>query len=162
MDSPTADAGSDGPSNLVDNPSFEEGLGGCGSGWTVSNSTLTRFPAARTGTWSCEVCPSASDATYFNLEATRAINVSAGSYYAEAWLLAPPDASAAGLTGVQVSLAPSDAGDFLGTQISPSSTWTPSAISVDVLVDGTALVYVHAYFPNGGCVLIDDVGLYRQ
>jgi hypothetical protein len=161
-----ADSGSDATANLLANASFEEGAGGCGTGWAPNAAWLARSTPARGGAAACLLCVTPPDSTYFSVDATIAVPVpAAGSYYAEAWLRAPDDASVAGLTGVQVWFSPADGGSsivFQANEVSPTAAWTASSIGFVVDGPGSLSILVHCYQPNAGCILIDDVGLYRQ
>src|SRR5262249_9070083 len=106
------------------------------------------------------------DTPFAALNLVSWIDVQPGEYYAEAWLRAPPDgATGVGTTGIQLFFHPADGGPVTieqGSQIVPSATWRPSSASFTLPQRGQLELTVHSYEPGGGCVLIDDVGLYRQ
>jgi hypothetical protein len=159
------DAEGGGRDNLVANPSFEQGQAGCGPGWTPGAAVMTRSSTARTGAASCQICANPTDTQYMNLSVSAAIAVKAGSYTAEAWLRAPPTGAAAGRTGVQIFFHPAGGGSDVLHQaliLQPGGDWEPSNESFVLPQDGTLDFVVHGYEPNGGCVLVDDVSLYRE
>lgn len=161
--------GSDGGSpNLVTNGSFENGTGGCGTGWGGGLSygaNFTRSDLARTGSSSCEVCPIDSTGMgSFALAPNDAFSAAAGSYYAEAWIHAPVDAGAATQAGIQTFLDYPDGGEapvFQGTQITPSDGWVVTSEGFETTGDGQMSLQIHMYI-GGGCVLVDDVAVYAQ
>jgi hypothetical protein len=162
-DAPGDAPGESGTSNLVPNPSFEEPGGGCGSGWTSYGAIVQRSSVARSGSSSCELCANPSDTAAMQLTTTGSFPVKAGSYSTEAWLMASPGKTPTGNAGVQVFFTPADGGAgsvFQASFVTPNATWTPSNNAFQIPGDGTIQVGVHVYEPQGGCVLVDDVGLY--
>jgi hypothetical protein len=159
-----SDGGDAGVVNLVPNPSFDQGAGGCGPGWTGYNQTLAFSTVERSGSRSCEVCPIAGS-TSFELSVVTPVAVAAGSYYAEAWLEAPAGMPAATQAGVQISYA-NDGGAntfFQGSMILPSGTWAVSQEAFVLDAGQSLTMRVHVYGTNNGaCILVDDVALYAQ
>jgi hypothetical protein len=113
--------------------------------------TDPRTTPAAPGSSSCEICPLAASGTAsFALGLNNSFETVAGSYYAEAWLHAPVDASTTGETGIQVFLTFDDGGeppDYQGSEIAPN--------------DGQMTLQIDTYV-GGGCVLVDDVAIYAQ
>jgi hypothetical protein len=161
--------GSDsGAPNLVVNGSFENGTGGCGTGWGGGLSygaTFQRSDLAHTGSSSCEICPIDTSGTgSFALAPNTAFEAIAGSYYAEAWIHAPADAGAAAQSGIQVFLTYADGGAppvYQGTQVAPNDGWLSTSEGFSTNGDGQMTLQIHTYV-GGGCVLVDDVAIYAQ
>jgi hypothetical protein len=159
--SPSPDAGPDGPLNLLPNPGFEQGGGGCGPGWGSYGAVVTRSTDARTGGSACQLCANTTGS--MELKTATPVAAKAGAYSAEAWIRAPGTGPAAGATGVQWQYHAPDGGSSpidQGSMITPSATWMPSNGSFSLGSDGTLDFMVHVYYPDGGCVLFDDLGLY--
>jgi hypothetical protein len=162
-DSSATDAGPDGAINLLSNPGFEQGGAGCGAGWNSYGATTTRSTQARTGMYACELCPSPVDAGVMELLTATPVPVEAGSYTVEAWIRAPGSGPSAGGTGVQWRFHEPDgaaAPTGVGGLVTPGATWIASNGSLLARSDGSLDVLVHVYYPMGGCVLVDDLGLY--
>jgi hypothetical protein len=164
-ESASADASSadGGPINLLTNPSFELGVGGCGPGWNGYGATYTRSNTARTGSYSCMACPTGTGS--YQLTAISTVQVGPGSYYAEAWLRTPPGAAAVNAAGTQVYFTADAAPNnyFQANMISPGSTWQVSGEAFLIDAGGNLSFDVHVYYPgDGGCILVDDVALYAQ
>jgi hypothetical protein len=161
--------GSDsGAPNLVVNGGFENGTGGCGTGWGGGGSysaSFQRSSIAHGGSSSCEICPLAASGTAsFALGLNNSFETVAGSYYAEAWLHAPVDASTTGETGIQVFLTFDDGGeppDYQGSEIAPNDGWVATSEGFNTDGDGQMTLQIHTYV-GGGCVLVDDVAIYAQ
>jgi len=161
-----------GTGNLVPNPSFDDGQGGCGPSWGNGyGMTYTRVSPGRTGPYACEVCIQGSSSSYA-LSSLVQIPVDAGSYYAEAWLMTP-DGGIAEQNGVGVLIGYDiDAGisSCIGTPgycqgsiSTPPSTWAKSSASFVSNGPGTATVEIHTYGGTAGsCVIVDDVAFYAQ
>jgi hypothetical protein len=166
-DTPVADADGalpdgSGTGNLLSNPSFEDGVGGCGPGWKAFFGGLTRSSVARTGAWSCLICTNGSGVY---LTATVDVPVVAGdSYYAEAWVHAPP--SPPNTTGsIALQFEEVDGGPTYdeGAGTMPTADWALVNHVARVPGGATLLKFnVHAAANDGGCLLVDDVGLYKQ
>jgi hypothetical protein len=163
--------GSDGEAlvNLVQNPSFELGSDGCGTGWTAQGATMQRgaSPYVRTGAASCILCASPPNTDFMNLSPVASIDVDAGTYSGEAWLLAPPPSigGVSGPTGLQIFFFPPDGGPsspYIGSMLLPDKTWTASYKSFVLSEPGRLEIMVHSYYPQGGCVVVDDVALYAE
>jgi hypothetical protein len=170
-DANTTDGGVDsapseaGPVNLLPNPGFEQSLGSGCVGWNNDNTTATLSNVAHSGAHSCLVCPSPVTSTFFSLEAPQ-VDASAGSsFYAEAWLMAPPSGPPAATVAALVYLSLPDGGGVpnQANQLIPAPpTWTLSSESFTVGSDGKLMFTIHGYYPDGGCVLVDDTALYQQ
>lgn len=161
---PVGDADAGG--NAIANASFEIGAGTCGPGWGSYGATVWRSSVARTGSFSCGLCPSPAGATSYQVTSIPSIPVDAGTYYAVAWVhAAEGDAAIAPATGVQVYFheTKGDGGMyFQGAMVAAQpSSWIGSDVTAVIDRDGVVDVDVHAYNPNGGCVLVDDVAFYR-
>lgn len=159
-------AGGSGPTNLLMNPGFESGVNGCGSGWSGGyGATYAQSTIARSGANSCLACAEPVDVSSFGIEPTNPISLPAGTYYAEAWIRAPEDGyPVAGLTGVVMAIE-GRSGDptyFQGTQVSPDLDWVASTHTFTLDAPDQLTFQVHAFFPEGGCVLVDDVALYAE
>jgi hypothetical protein len=161
------DAGTDatsGATNLVTNPGFESAGGGCGAGWTSYGATLTLSTTAHSGSSSCQVCAIDPDAgASMQITSTTLTNVKAGAMYStEAWLRTVPGQPTTGIAGAQIYVDEIGGGQqyYQASSPTPSATWTPSNGAFTVQADGTLKFDVHVYYPMGGCVLIDDVGVY--
>jgi hypothetical protein len=161
-----ADGGGDsGPSNLVADPGFESGAVGCGGVWSGGyNATYQLSPEAHTGSNSCLMCPAPGGVTSFALALTNPLTLGPGSYVAAAWIHAPVDAGGAGGTGVLPAELLPDGGTVFhqGTMVTPDVVWASSTESFTLAETTQLSLSVHVYFPNGGCVLIDDVSLVQQ
>jgi hypothetical protein len=149
-----ADAGGAGPPNLIANPSFEDGIGGCGSGWNVYNGTLWRSPEPHNGAWSCMVCATLA-AGYLALRpALRVVSdpKSGDQYAAEVWWRAPADASAA--VGVYVAIdLELEGGSVETTPVGPfsplSSAWQLQVAQFPLQHGGVSLtVYLEMTAPG--------------
>jgi hypothetical protein len=166
------DSGSNG--NLIDNPGFENGAGGCGSNWGNGyGQTFMRASPGRNGSmYACEVCISGSGGSY-QINAVKAIPVTAGNYYAEAWL-STPEGGVATSTGIQVYFTGD--GGLSGctgsatycqgmpfVMAAPGGDWSSSSTSFVVTGSGTVTVDLHSYAGTASsCFLVDDVALYAQ
>lgn len=163
---PGGDAGGDsGPSNLVPTPGFEGVAAGCGGMWSGGyNATYQPSPEAHTGSNSCLMCPVPGGVTSFALALTNPLSLGPGSYVAAAWIRSPVDAGGPGGTGVLASSQLPDGGTvfYQGTMVTPDVAWAASTESFTVTEATQLQLSVHVYFPNGGCVLIDDVSLVQQ
>ena len=157
-------SGSDaGAPNLLVDPSFDDGPGSGCAGWTGDTADATRSTTARTGSYSCMLCPVAASDSYFDLESSPVQVVAGDTYYAEAWFLAPPSGPVAPLTGV-VAYESVDGGahPFQGSQVDPSSIWALSSLTFTALATGSLTVDLHGFYPHGGCTLVDDAALYKE
>jgi len=159
--------------NLVSNPSFDDGQGGCGLGWGNGyGMTFTRVSPGRTGPYACEVCvqgtPSGDE-----LHSIGAIPVQAGSYYAEAYVTTPdggtPDEAGTGIlvyyaidAGITGCLSANDICQGSFSQV-PTGSWQRTNASFIANGAGTVTVGIHTYRGTpGSCVIVDDVALYAQ
>jgi hypothetical protein len=162
-DAPAADGGGDGPVNLLPNPGFEEGLGNGCDPWNRANAV--RSTLARTGAYSCLVCPSGGGTPgFFALDAPN-VDVAAGStFYAEAWLMAPPSGPVAAKAAVALELLEPDGGDVhdYGNGIAPTSTWKLSSETVTMEANGQLRFEIHSIGSDAGCVLVDDTAMYPR
>jgi hypothetical protein len=163
-DGPASDGGNSGPVNMLQDPGFEEGAGSACVGWIGNSGVVQRSSVARTGAFSCSICPVTATAIFFSLEDVPVDAGDGGAFHGEAWLRAPPAGPVAPLAGVQVDDLLEDGGlpVFSGTQIPPSSTWTISSVDFTVPAGGSLTFTVHGYLPDGGCVLVDDTALYQE
>ena len=121
---------------FLTNGSFEFGQAAADPSWGNGyGMTFTRVSPGHTGQYACLVCMQGSGDSY-EIDNITPVNVGAGSYYVEAWVLAP-DSGALGSPGVQVYL---DGGDDAGMQgctgggqycqggfATAPATWTPSS-----------------------------------
>ncbi len=157
-------AADSGVTNLVTNPGFETGGGGCGPGWTSYGSILTRSTTAHGGASSCQICPDMPDSgNAMQITATTMLDVKAGQLYSiEAWLRTADGEPPTGAAGAQIYVMPQAGMQqyYQASTVTPSASWTPSNGSFSVQADGKLEFDVHVYYPNGGCVLVDDVGVY--
>ncbi len=169
----SADSGGDGGNgNLLTNPSFELGSGGCGTGWGNGyGMTFTRVSPGRTGSYACLVCVLPNQTDSYELDSLIPVPAQAGSYYAEAWL-STPEGGVATQAGVQ-GLYAGDGGisSCIGTSTicqgtffpPPVGTWSLSSATFTVTASGTIAVNVHSYAaPAGSCFVVDDLALYAQ
>jgi hypothetical protein len=166
------DAVSDGSDNLLTNPSFEVGMGGCGTGWGNGyGMTFTRVSPGRTGSYACLVCALPNETDSYELDSLIPVPAEAGSYYAEAWLTTP-EGGVATVAGIQGEYA-GDGGisSCTGTNTicqgtfftPPVGTWSVSSATFTVSASGTLSVNVHSYgAPTGSCFEVDDLALYAQ
>lgn len=160
----SSSTGGSGPTNLLSNPGFESGSNGCGSGWSGGyGATQEQSSLAHSGDHSCLLCPELPDAGSYAVAPTNPLALTAGSYYAEAWIRAPESGPAAGLTGIVMSYT-NAMGQmyFQGTQVGPDSDWIQSTLQFTLDTDEQLTFQVHIFDPLNGCVLTDDVALYAQ
>jgi len=164
-------SGDAGGGNLVTNPSFDEGQGGCGPSWGNGyGMTYTRVSPGRTGSFACMVCIQGSTGSY-ELDDSTAIAVQAGSYYVEAWLASAADAAPipagvqvyftgdGGLSGCNGS-ATYCQGNFF---TAPVGSWSSSSTTFDVTGSGQITIDLHAYAgDDASCFIVDDVAAYLQ
>jgi hypothetical protein len=166
LDAPASDA-PDGPSegavNLVPNPGFEQGTGACGTGWNETTASLALSNMAHTGNESCEVCLT-SFASFFLDSAL--FDASAGSYYAEAWIRTSPEGGVPNYAQTQVWRLLDGGGSTIlsaPAKVPPTATWSRSSVSVTVANASVLEIRINAGgVPEGGCILVDDVGFYAQ
>jgi hypothetical protein len=164
--SPDDAAPADATLNLLSNPSFENGVGGCGTGWTAFGIlTFVRSSVAHTGASSCMMC--SSDA--FELGPATALPVDAGeSYYGEAWVHGAPPSSdiAAGIefTDYYPDGAPYYNASPNAPALADDAGWTLIEYVLPVTPGTTKRQFgVHGTVTTGaGCLLVDDVALYKQ
>jgi hypothetical protein len=166
------DAAADGNSNLVTDPGFDQGMGGCGANWGNGyGDTFMRVSPGHTGNDACEVCALGSQSS-FQIDAIDPIPVQAGSYYAEAWLTTP-DGGMPAPAGIQVyfngdggslSNCLGSAGYCQGNFFSPpTGSWASSSTTFTVVGSGTVSIDLHSYTPpDGACFIASDVALYAQ
>jgi hypothetical protein len=167
--------GSDaGTANLVDNPSFENGAGGCGTNWGNGyNQTAMRVSPGRTGMYACDVCITPGASGSYQINAVKTIDVQSGNYYAEAWL-STPQGGVATSAGLQVFFT-GDGGisGCNGTpntycqagfvMAAPGGAYMSSSTSFVVTGSGTVTLDLHSYDSTASsCFLVDDVALYAQ
>lgn len=169
----TGDA-SDGGGNLLANGGFENGNGGCGTNWGNGyGMTFMRASPGHTGNSACLVCLQGSGASY-QIDAIATIPVTAGNYYAEAWIQTPWDGGAAtAKAGVQVYFV-GDAGAITGCVgdgksycqggfVGPGSGWAPSSTTFVVSGSGALQIELHSYDGTAmSCFAADDVAVYQQ
>ncbi|HEY1959680.1 MAG TPA: hypothetical protein VGH28_28920 [Polyangiaceae bacterium] len=169
-DGSAADAGG----NLVENPSFDDGQGGCGPGWGNGyGMSFTRVSPGRTGPYACEVCITPGSQDSFQLQSLPLIPVQAGtSYYAEGWLMTP-EGGVAVQAGVGIlTLFDADAGITCvggpgicqGSILSdPPSTWQKTTVSFTTSGPSSVTLAFHAYDNTAtSCFVLDDVAVYAQ
>jgi len=157
---------SDGAVNLLKNPGFEQSLGNGCTDWTVAfGGTAVLSDVARTGAHSCLVCPNDQVVAYSGLSQYGLSSANATTYYAEVWLRAPDNGQAPPNTGVVLYETLPDGGpqNHQGNFVVPSSTWGLSTITATAGATGDKVQFeMHGYFPDGGCVLVDDAALYAR
>jgi hypothetical protein len=169
----TNDAGDASTGNLVTNPSFEQGQGGCGTNWGGGYSnTASRQPGGHTGN-ACVVCTNGANSTSFAFNQTTPVAVQPGNYYAEAWMETPYDGGVAVASpGVGIQIVYAGDGGLSGCigsstlcqgSFVTSGSWTLSTTTFVVSGSGTLQVVAHAYDGTAGsCFAWDDVALYAQ
>ena len=172
-DAGDASAPPDAGGNLAQNPSFDDGQGGCGPAWGNGyGMTFTRVSPGRTGPYACEVCIGQGATGSFELSSLAPVSVQAGSYYAEAWLMTPDGGVPVG-NGVGIQIVYDiDAGISgcqgignvcQGTFFQPPATWQKSTATFVSNGPGSVKITVHAYDNTAAsCFLVDDVALYAQ
>ncbi len=172
VDAPPPDSGSDAGGNLVTNPSFENGSGGCGTSWGNGyGMTFFRASPGHTGQYACEVCVQGAQTSY-QLDDITSIAVQPGNYYAEAWVTTPDGGVAAepgiqvyytgdgGITGCNGNGTTYCQGNFSAP---PIGSWTSTSTSFAVSGSGTVKIDVHSYQGTASsCFEVDDVALYQQ
>jgi hypothetical protein len=162
---PADAASSDAPANLVANPSFEDGVGGCGSGWTVDYGTGNRSSAlAHTGGSSCLVCTTQGG---FYLHRIERVPVAEGQYYyGEAWVHAAPRPTLPADTHPTTAMyfTGPDAEAYLESAVvEPGAGWALVSQTAATPAGVARLQFsVHGSVDDGGCLLVDDVALYQQ
>ena len=152
--------------DLISNPSFAEGTGGCGTDWQVIGGLISRSDAGRTDGFACRLCPDPARNTFALLEPLRLAKAQPGaSYVGEAWARAddpgPPS------MGGELFGYLADGGLYVryGSNVGVSSEWEKITITSVVPEDGRSVsIRIAAEFrPDAaGCVLVDDVALYTQ
>lgn len=170
----TNDASDAGNGNLVTNPSFENGQGGCGTNWGNGYSmTATRQPGGHTGN-ACVVCTNLASQTSYQLDMVTPIAVQPGNYYAEAWMETPWDGGVAVQSpGVGIVVNYAGDGGLSGCTgggnlcqagfVQAGSGWSLSSTSFAVSGSGTLQIVMHAFAgTQNSCFAVDDVALYAQ
>lgn len=173
IDDASSDAGdaSDGPVNLLLNPSFEQGLAdaGCGSFWTYSPGVTLHQPSsiAHSGGRSCEIC-----ATQPQNGVSQSIPVSfpANTSFAfGAWIApVPPDPSATGRAFFGIHYKGPDGGPMSAytndVKTSYDGGWVQlfQSGSAPQPTDQLTLSLQFTGNADGGCILIDDAFVIPQ
>jgi hypothetical protein len=170
----TNDAG-DAGGNLVNNGGFENGQGGCGTNWGNGYSdTFSRVSPGHTGSSACLVCTNNANNQSYQIDAIANIPITAGNYYAEAWIVTPWDGGAATQSvGIQVRFV-GDAGGISsctgdgtsycqGSFVSPGTGWTSSSTTFVASGPGALQIAIHSYDGTpSSCFAMDDVAVYQQ
>jgi hypothetical protein len=168
----SGDASSDSGANLAPNPSFEQGMGGCGIDWGPGyNATYMKTSPGRSDSNACLVCAQTGVMGSYGMDLLTTISVQPGSYYAEAWL-STPDGGVATQAGILVSYTMDGgvtgcSGIGLVCQGSivtpPVGSWSPSTATFQVTTPETLSVQLHSFGAmSGTCFMVDDVALYAQ
>jgi hypothetical protein len=164
------DAGVDaggGGTNVVVNPGFEDGTGGCGIGWSVNMGTLVRSSTAHSGQYSCQVCGSTAG-YYLYPDSPEVADAATGdSYYLAAWISLPPGADPDAGAFTQLMFADNSNNDLTDNGgLNDPTTWQlmdlTYAVTSDVAGMPLFLLIEGGAAAGNTCFLIDDVVMSKQ
>jgi hypothetical protein len=169
-----SDAGSDtlsdgGESNLLRNGSFEDGVGGCGPGWTNVYGTIQRSNEAHTGSSSCMLCGPGGLIRLARTSGSGATGRSGDSFYLEVWGRLLDDAGGGSRISLEALVTPADGGAAQSYASAPAGTaqaWTVYNWSFALREDTSELLYDVDFAPGldgpTQCVLLDDALMVKQ